>query len=897
MSRRSVASPLFLLVFSSAAAPAFAWQGNKPFVGRWFSSPSPNRLVAADVNGDNIPDVITASPSTGQLGIHLGDSAGNFQTGIVVPQSGAGLVDLQTADVNNDGKSDVIISFSQIVSGQPPFYIQTTKDRIEIRLSTGTGLAAATTINFPDNTGIGRICVKDSSGDGIPDIVISTKGFGAVNPTDIPILVNNGNGTFAAPIYRNVGVSSIDVQLSDLDGDGLNDLIVSPEDLTTAPGTALRVLRSGGAPLDNFSVLNTYEMGGVITRGFAADIDGDSKLDILALLQTTAPYGLSARVGDGQGNFGPSVVTPTGAWNGIDYVAADFNEDGTDDVALASSFVTNNVTIWFGAGAAAFTVGPLMNFGNLLMNLVATDLNGDGHLDLVTSHFGSDSIATWLAFGPAKYHNVTSIPLGNAASTIRARDFNNDGDVDFATIGNPNDAVKVMLSNATPAGLPTWGAPSNYTLHSNAFQYHLATGDIDGDGYCDIATVHSYPFEFNWLMNQGNGTFGAPHVSFTPTYYPDDVELADVNGDGMADLVIIQTQLPTATYNNYTISVYLAIGGGGFNPVPTQISLGGPGSDLTMGDLNLDGNLDAAVKRTNYITACLGDGAGGFSSLQLSAAASTFHYLNIAEMNGDGLPDIVVNGYGVRTFAGNGAGLFTPIGSIAGSPTIGFGENALLDADGDGNMDFVGTEYANDRFDLFLSDGAGNFAAPQLYITGNGPVPAIICDVNKDGKPDIAIGTAGNNSIYNMIMLHLNVGELDGIQRFGTGIAGCSGAHEIGVNTLPKVGDANFRFTCTNAPTSTLGLALGGSIADPLGPDLFSLGLPIYISILSPDFGGFDFYSYGSGYGVCPAPIPNNPLIAGMQFSAQAIWYWAGGPCAPTPIGLSSSGGITITIH
>ena len=110
------------------------------------------------------------------------------------------------------------------------------------------------------------------------------------------------------------------------------------------------------------------------------------------------------------------------------------------------------------------------------------------------------------------------------------------------------------------------------------------------------------------------------------------------------------------------------------------------------------------------------------------------------------------------------------------------------------------------------------------------------------------------------------------------------------MNALPKLGDPNFAITCTNAPQASLGLVLLASTADPAGPDLFHLGIPIFVSTLSPVFLGLDAHSFGSGFAVALAPIPNIPLLAGSQFSAQALWVWPPFLCQPSIFGLSASG-------
>lgn len=138
---------------------------------------------------------------------------------------------------------------------------------------------------------------------------------------------------------------------------------------------------------------------------------------------------------------------------------------------------------------------------------------------------------------------------------------------------------------------------------------------------------------------------------------------------------------------------------------------------------------------------------------------------------------------------------------------------------------------------------------------------------------------------------------VQGVLPFGTGTPGCAGAQALWVTTTPKVGASGFRFTCTNAPPSALGLLIVGNAPDFAGSDPFAFGALLHVSLFASTFlEGLDLTSSSFGLGSSPAPIPISPVLAGQTVVAQALWVWSG--CAtPSPVGISTSTGLGVTFQ
>lgn len=140
--------------------------------------------------------------------------------------------------------------------------------------------------------------------------------------------------------------------------------------------------------------------------------------------------------------------------------------------------------------------------------------------------------------------------------------------------------------------------------------------------------------------------------------------------------------------------------------------------------------------------------------------------------------------------------------------------------------------------------------------------------------------------------------DLSPMSPYGLGTPGCTGP-EILTGTLPpKVGEANFTLACTKAPAYNVGLAIVTNAPDLLGSDPFAIGALLHVDLFSStETNTLDLFSDGQGLGTAAAPIPNNPIIVGSTYYAQAIWAWPMSVCNNAPFGISSSNGLAIKIQ
>jgi len=244
-----------------------------------------------------------------------------------------------------------------------------------------------------------------------------------------------------------------------------------------------------------------------------------------------------------------------------------------------------------------------------------------------------------------------------------------------------------------------------------------------------------------------HGCYGCGN--FTPTEFSNGVVGADFNGDGFADVIALSTVQPTVSSTPSNIKAYLTTAAGAYAS-PVSTADGFNPLYLASADLNADGLIDV-------VTASFDDGAlgvffnnknspGSFNPAQVLSSPGASQ-VAIADMNGDGLPDIVSADFNVSLFVQTSPGTFAaPISLYAG------GANwiALGDLNGDGATDVALTDNVGVKVLMHTGAASGTtFAAPLTVFTQSPNANVIggnviaIGDVDGDGLNDLVITDPG----------------------------------------------------------------------------------------------------------------------------------------------------------
>lgn len=654
----------------------------------------PRDVAIVDWNSDGRLDLLVAPfDATGPLRYYRNETFGwvgsDLGPAVLNPSS------VEVGDIDGDGTPDVL-------------YTASGDNRVRAVLNRTSALIVSldTAIDNPLMAVLG-----DLDGDGDLDAAATSFDGGQVYWYENTA----GNGeSWTRSLVGAIGGGPRDIDPADLDGDG---------DLDLAVVTFSRIVWYENRLADGLSwslhdVESSLPAGWTLDTG---DIDSDGDIDIVAGAVNTPALAWWINPG------GPVV----GSWTAFaittgvapaDIEVADVDLDGDPDVVVArfAGGTSGDVRWYENDLGTLFTMHPVASGYDIPRATALGDLDQDGDPDVVIAGGGSDRVDTVrnrTIHRSTSYDQPYAASPGGGAVIVAASwdDFDGDGDLDLLTF---EDDHRIRWRDSLTGAASDVQAVSQDLNSPRAF----ATADIDGDGDPDALIATAIGLE--WFENHGVPGVWSRHT-ISPKGSIDAVWIADVNGDGLLDVIGNDASASEVRWWRHP-----ATAGWFDNFLASYTTFGA----LTTGDVDGDGDLEVVIGRNGAVVVYerIADAVWD----QITVGTASVNDLELGDMDGDGDLDIVA---AISTLAA--ARLFDNLGSSGwGSPTtVGLSAVAqslgLADLDHDGTMDVV-VDQAPSTIRTLLGHGDGTTFTPRTWAM---PTSAIaIHDLDDDGRPDIA---------------------------------------------------------------------------------------------------------------------------------------------------------------
>jgi hypothetical protein len=391
----------------------------------------------------------------------------------------------KVADINKDGKPDLVV-LNQCGGDDGNCRFPT----VGVLLGNGDGTFRPVLTSAPGGSLPGAIAIADVNGDGKPDVIVAYCNGCASTRGGVAVLLGNGDGTFQPPTtYDSGGNGTGGVTVADLNGDGKLDIIVTNQCTEYCPtGEAegsVAVLQGNGD--GTFQAAVTYDPAAYYPSSVvAADINGDGKTDLV--VGSCLPNGqidcsrqtVTILLGNGDGTLQSAVTyfAKRGGSSPLSLSVADVNEDGKLDVVVPGVFLLGNGD---GTLQAPQTVAS-NGFG-----IAVADLNGDGKPDLVDSfgdvqlHVGDVATTTVLTstpnpsvFGQETFTATVSSGSGTPTGTVFFYNQAYEAVVGSVTLTGGS----ATLSGATSGGGVGVGTDPIVAVYQGSVKHHPSLSSV-----------------------------------------------------------------------------------------------------------------------------------------------------------------------------------------------------------------------------------------------------------------------------------------------------------------------------------------------------------------------------------------------------------------------------------
>lgn len=356
-----------------------------------------------------------------------------------------------------------------------------------------------------------------------------------------------------SPIARSdsrfpVGIAPGSVEIADLNGDGKPDIVVANEqssDVTILLGDGKGGFTPAkGSPFAAGSLPNDIAIG---------DFNRDAKLD-LAFANHEEKH-LTVLLGDGNGGFTPAPNSPLAVEvnphvHGV--ATGDVNGDGNLDL-VTDSWANDQELVLFGDGKGNFrTPGTFVKVGKRpYQRHRVADVNDDGKADIITTNTQGNNVTILLSDGRGGFKQPAGspFPCGDSPFNLAASDVNGDGKVDLAIVDSPGsmaegrgkEGLTILFGSGNGGFTMLVGSP----FTTGRIPNRVATGDVNGDRVADIAVSSPDANNITLFLMSSKGVASSSTIAIGGK--PKGLAMSDLNGDGKADVVITNNSENTVT--------------------------------------------------------------------------------------------------------------------------------------------------------------------------------------------------------------------------------------------------------------------------------------------------------------------------------------------------------------
>jgi hypothetical protein len=575
---------------TGAAEPTFSLPARIP------AGINPAICKTSDLNNDGKPDIIVSFLNNSYIHIYInttpvGASVPSFTQQVINLYAFSSAAGISTADLNLDGKEDVIFGILPVNIG---ILINNT--------APGASTASFQTLYELSPGHANWIASKDINGDNIPDII---SGDIYDNTTSISLNTTSPNATtpsfYPAMSLPVIVAGGWGGDIVDMNGDGAKDIVYINIPVMNLVTVKMNLTQLGTASV-NFGAKTDFSSAGLTSKSCIADFNLDGKPDIASsggpithtisfLLNNVTPGAMVPSFG-----FPNDVGVSLYATN---FSAVDLNTDRKPDIVYNEG--TSGTSLYFkmnitspGAGSVSFGSETSISAANPIARFCFGDFNMDGRQDLAYAdnvdskiyvRFNSTSAGgSTASFDAASFFSASSV------IEMLSADINFDGKPDILLISGGN--VSVLVNTIAPGGLaPSFAALQNFSAGSSISA--LTAADFNGDGKPDVAACNLFDSTISVIYNTTSA--GSSTVSFSSAAqfssgaYPYAITHTDYNGDGITDILCCNK-------NSGTNSVFIntATPGAAVPSFATKIDLSAyVGTKMILtADVNMDGKQD-----------------------------------------------------------------------------------------------------------------------------------------------------------------------------------------------------------------------------------------------------------------------------------------------------------------